>query len=249
MTVFLVLLPFMTACNEPPRGSPDGAARANEQVSRTVGSTSEIMQRPEQPAATRKLYPIDEAQLDPTFAEFRVRLLAALKKRDLAFAETMLAPEIWTIDGKVSGRNFAAQFAREESPLWRELEAILSTGATRSSRGFCAPYFVTRFPRDLNAFEFLVITSENVKVRSEPKSTAPTIETLSYDIVQIGPEGNILLQKEEIGGETHHWVEIATPSGRRGYVYAKYAASPLGEAACFEKVGDTWILTSLMARD
>jgi len=185
---------------------------------------------PPPPPPPPKLYPIDESHLDPSFAEFKTRLLEAVERRDLDF--------LLSIGPKRLKRNWKA---RE----WQELRDILSLGAVRVSYGFCAPYVSIKFPYALNAFESVVITASDVPIRAEPKSTAPIIEHLSYDIVKYLWRGGW----ETVEGESYMWYRIQTPSGETGYAWGKYVTSPLDTSACFDKTDGQWLMTSWSGGD
>jgi hypothetical protein len=198
----------------------------------------------------RKLYPVDESHLDPSFEEFKSALLRAVEDNDRRVLRKSLAPRVvMDFEGPSSAEEAFSLFEADEGKLWRELRRTLLLGATRSGSRFCAPYVRTRFPEELDPFEFLVITGSNVAVRTEPNRTAPVLETLSYDIVEEGPQGFRQFAPEQIEGETHAWRQIKTPSGKIGYVYGKYVRHPLDYRACFEKINDDWRIVSMVAGD
>ncbi len=201
----------------------------------------------------RKLYPVDEGKRDPSFSAFRGRLLKAARERDGKFVLSVIDPQIkWSFGGDHDIGEFKKHWELESanSKFWDELIAVLSLGGTFSSedgmKTFWAPYTFTRFPNDLDAFEYAPIIGANVKVRTRPKSTAPVIATLSYDIVQatIGGGTDEQLQNDNLG-----WVKIITPDGKQGYISKKYIRSPVDYRAYFRKVKGKWIMTMFIAGD
>lgn len=206
-----------------------------------------------------KLYPVDESHLDPSFAEFKVQLTEAVEKRDLEFLRGAMADRVGLSPWEGSTREQAlASFNDEaaEVDLWRELRDALALGATRveldqdnplvpKGPRFCAPYVSATFPGLAVNEGMEAITGENVSVHAQPKSSSPVIDTLSYDIVKMGPVGSRRYPPEEIQGEIYRWKRIVTPSGQTGYVYGKYIRHKWGYKACFRKIEGKWMLISL----
>ncbi len=178
---------------------------------------------PPPPPPPPKLYPIDESHLDPSFAEFKTRLLEAVERRDLDFLLSIVHPKIYLGYERGSPETLKRVW---EARDWQELRHMLSLGAVRSSYGFCAPYVSTKFPDELDALKSVVITDSDVPVRAEPNSTAPIIDRLSYDIVSHLSRGRGA-SWDTIEGEEYQWWRIETPSGQTGYVWGKYARRPM----------------------
>ncbi len=201
---------------------------------------------------SQKLYPVDESHLDPSFVEFKGQLLEAISKRDREFLRNALADEVTLAPGSRSTREQALLAFDDEDAevdLWRELRDALQLGAAWEQLRFCAPSVATQLENLPGTHFLLVITSEEVSVHAQPKSSSTIIDTLSYDVVKIGPSGNRGLSPEEIDGETYPWYQIVTPSGKVGYVYAKYVRYWLDYHACFRKVDGKWVLITLTYPD
>ena len=200
-------------------------------------------------AQAGKLYPVDESGQDPSFAAFRKRLIAAVRRRDARFVRSILDPEIELSFGGLQGRKDFEEMwhpERRDSELWPVLDQLLKLGGAydRRSRTFTAPYVFTAFPDDMDAFEHSAIVGKGVNVRAQPSCCAAVIGTLSYDIVRVAaPE-----PEPEPGGK-HSWVAITLPNGRRGYVDARFIRSPIDYRAQFTKVRGRWRMTFLLAGD
>jgi hypothetical protein len=107
-----------------------------------------------------RLPPLDEAAQDPTFDEFRTRLIAAVKARDAKFVIDAAVPLLQQRfkEGLALPPSAFAGPAREDAE-WRELERVLllggsfttTRGARRGRREFCAPYAYSTYPTQLNA--------------------------------------------------------------------------------------------------
>lgn len=195
-----------------------------------------------------KLYPVDESARDHSFAVFRRRLLAALKRRDRKHLMSVVHPEVKNGFGDDDGAaKFAAQWQveRPDSQVWQVLSNAFALGGTfehtSGEKMFCAPYVSTRFPDALDAFTHQVVVAKKVNVRSRPSAMAPVTGVLSYDIVKIAKaeEG-----KDGRGG----WVKVVLKDGER-YIPKSLIRSPLDHRVCFTRVGGKWLLTSLVAGD
>jgi len=114
------------------------------------------------------------------------------------------------------------------------------------SQTFCAPYVYSKFPSALNAFEYEVIISKSAAVRVRPSATAPIIETLSYDIVEVDYDHSV----RDAGGRANYkWLKVTTPSGQTGYLARADLRSRIGYRACFEKLDGAWKMVVLVAGD
>jgi len=201
-----------------------------------------------QEPAGRKLYPVDESHLDPSFAEFKAKFLEAIEKRDREWLRNALAKQVvLDFDGSLTQEQALVRFDAREGELWTELRDLVLLGVTGGGTSFGGPYLFDLFPPQLNATEFLVITAEDAPVRVKPNSRAEVIARLAYDIVRwdssFGPVW------ETVSGEEYVWRKIVTPDGKRGYVSDKYARSPLDYRASFRKIDGKWKLVLMVAGD
>jgi len=205
-----------------------------------------------------KLYPVDEAPDDPSFAQFRGRLLEAVSKHDSNFVLGILDPEIInSSDGERGENGFRHLWKLDEpeSRLWQTLTTLLSMGGSFRENGgnreFCAPYVtskwstvVSQLPKGADPLDYQVIIDKNVPVRSEPVPTAPVVATLTYDVVKLSANGSVT--HSENGNS---WLKISTPAGKQGFVPDDYVRSPTDYQACFKKTGSRWLMIELAARE
>ena len=210
-----------------------------------------------QEPAGGKLYPVDESHLDPSFAEFKARLLEAVERQDLDFLVSIAHPELRLSiepNPNISGqenlqRLWASMREVDKTQRWQELRDMLSLGAVQSGSGFCAPYATVKFPNLTHAIEYLAITASDVPIRAEPKSIAPVIDHLSYDIVKYLWRGRGAVVWDTVDGELYPWYRIETPSGETGYAWGKYVAGWLDTTVCFHKTDGQWLMTSWSGGD
>ena len=209
---------------------------------------------PQVGAQVEKLYPVDEADLSPSFFVFRARLLGALAMRDTAFVYRHVAPDIRTSFGADGGiADFREHWdpGNPRSELWPLLMQTLAHGGTFSSNPasedslfrFVAPYTFSAFPEHLDAFTHLVIVGAGVRVREAPGLEAPVIAALSYDVVRL-PEDSPAAHEDTPG-----WTPVLLASGRTGYVSSAYVSSPLDYRAGFERRNGRWMMTFFVAGD
>ena len=205
------------------------------------------------------LYPVDEAHKDPSFAEFRSRLLKAADNHDSEFILSILDPEIINrSDGERGEKEFIHLWKLKEpdSRLWETLTTVLSLGGSfRDNAGtkeFCAPYVTSKWPtvvsqltKDADPLDYQVIINRNVPLRSEPTPGASVIVTLNYDIVRVYANNSFADSKN---GDTH-WLKISTVSGQQGFVPQNVVRSPSDYQACFRKTGSRWLMTELASRE
>lgn len=205
-----------------------------------------------------KLYPVDEGLREQSFRVFREELLEATKKHDVNYVLSILAPNILNSLGGDGGINeFKQQWKpdRPDSELWETLSTILSNGGSFESdlrrKHFCAPYVSSqwrringRLPNDSDALDYAAIIERNVAMRREPSSSAPVVTSLSYDVVKVDSGGSVF---DETLINSYTWFKVTTLAGVEGYVSAQYVRGPSDYHACFEKIGEKWIMTILVA--
>lgn len=199
-------------------------------------------------AQARKLLPVDEAHEDKTFLAFRDRLLEAAKNRDSKLVMSAVHPRIRNSFGDDGGiKEFRKKWKPEspDSELWGTLVEILRLGGSfreaGKGRDFWAPYVYSNFPDDVDAFEYLAVTGENVNVRRKPDPASEVVSTLSYDLVK-APDG-------PPRSEASEWTRIITPDGKEGFVSRRFLRSPVDYRAAFTKVNGRWMMSALVAGD
>jgi len=217
-------------------------------------TTSEHVQARQSATQSRKLLPVDEAAKDPSFKAFRDMLIDAVKRKDTQFILSVVAPNIENDFGGGNGiENFKAKWRlgkTADSPLWAELDSILSMGGSfrveEGKRSFWAPYVYSAWPDDFDCGEdaqCYAVTAEHVNVRREPASTAPIVASLSYDIVKSKVEYDAKSKTPD------GWTRIMVPGGGAGYIATKFISSPIDYRAGFAKVRGKWLMIALIAGD
>lgn len=206
-----------------------------------------------------KLYPVDEALKDSSLVAFRQQLISAVDRKDHQFIRSILDPKIVVSFGGDAGIQDFFKFwkpERPESALWEELATILSMGGSFEVRdgepAFWAPYVFstwdsleTQLKEADDVFTHSAIVAENVEMKANPDAGAAVVGLLNYDVVKVDDEKSV----RESGKDQFVWVNVTTVDGRTGYVAGNDVRSPIDYRACFEKKGNRWLMTALVAGD
>ena len=194
-----------------------------------------------------KLAPVDEGASDRSWTRFKARLLDALAQRDQKFILGIVDARIRNISELDGGAEFKKLWEPHAaaSPLWFELPKLLFLGGIfiKREKGvfeYCAPYVHYRWPDNADADASGAIIAKEALIKTQPSSAAPTLLTLSYDLVKV-LDWEVL---DDDKTSKQKWVRIQTTAGA-GYVPEEQIRSPLEYRACFVKSGAGWRMTGL----
>ncbi|HEV7242261.1 MAG TPA: SH3 domain-containing protein [Thermoanaerobaculia bacterium] len=230
----LAVLLLLVACSQE---SSEVVESTSRPVDKTETSTTEAPP-PAAPAVTGpKLAFVDEAAKDPSFAEYRAKLLTAVRARDAKAVVALSDPHIRTSFGGDDDVTELEKVLTED--LWRELEETLELGGTFREGMFWAPYVYSAWPDTHDSFETLAVIADDVPLRASADRNAPAIATLSHDLVTRASQP----------GEGGSWQKVTLADGRNGFVEAKYLRSPVDYRAGFSKGADGWRMTAFVAGD
>ncbi|HET6512901.1 MAG TPA: SH3 domain-containing protein [Candidatus Kapabacteria bacterium] len=197
-----------------------------------------------------RLLPVDEANTDASFAQYRAQLVRAVEAK----SEKDLMP---LLDSNISlsfgGSGGYADFKKmwkpqdKNSPLWQKLGWVLSHGGSFSAQGtdknFWAPYVYSKWPQSgPDAFEYAVATESHVPVYAKPDTTSAVLSTLNYHYVK-SLDGGHLREKPPA------FVKVQTSSGKIGYVKSSQIRSQIDYRAGFNKINGRWRMTAFIAGD
>jgi hypothetical protein len=203
-------------------------------------------------AQERFAMPIDEGAKDASFAAFRTKLIAAVKKRDVKYILSITDKNIKLGFGGEDGiENFKKNWKiyNRNSEFWKEMLTVLTHGGAfddKKKTSFYAPYLFVNFPEDIDAFEYQAIFGNNVNLRSKPDINSSIVATLSYNVVKIDYENSVKSPTDE---NQFLWVKIETLGGKKGYVKPEFVRSSIDYRAGFDKIRGRWILTFFLAGD
>ena len=202
------------------------------------------------PFAPYRLRPVDETSRDPDFRAFYSKLLNAIDRKDHSFLTSIVDPNIELSFGGDAGIGRFQEIWKptdRKSAIWKELGEVLRLGVTFDARQneFWAPYVSSRFPQNYDGFDYSAIIATDVKVRKEPKSSAPVIATLNYDIVRT----NYSVFGDGTKTARSDWIKVGLSDGREGFVPVATVRSPIDYRACFAKKSGRWMITVFIAGD
>lgn len=125
-----------------------------------------------------------------------------------------------------------------ESSFWKTVTTVLRAGGAFLNDGrFASPYYYALFPEDIDANEYEVVVKASALLRSAPEPSAPVVETLRWDIVEVQ------------AFDDEPWRYVRSASGKLGYVERTALRSPLGPRAVLARTAAGWRLDSLVAGD
>ena len=184
--------------------------------------------------------PVDEAPSKPDLLAYRVRLQAAVIRRDIEAVIEEIDPGIKLGFDASGGVDAFRELFGERSESWDELRVVLAHGGSFSTpTSFGAPYVYSDWPDRFDSFECAAITGRNVRLRSAPRLDAPIVTALSYSIVQ-------RLNRAADGKE---WVNVRLGDGRTGHVWHVYVRSPIDHRALFNLSAGRWRMTAFVSGD
>jgi len=190
----------------------------------------------------RVLKPVDEAPQNQDFLAFRTRLKEIVAKHDTKALLEILDPDIRASFGSDHGiPAFVAMWTLNEanSELWKELGTVLELGGTFDGPlMFTAPYTFSRWPNDVDSFDFMAVTGTNVRIRTQPRADSPILATVSYAILENDSEA------KAVDG----WTAVKF-DGKRGYVSSQFIRSPIDYRARFEYQNRRWRMVFFLAGD
>jgi hypothetical protein len=205
-------------------------------------------------AQERYLRPVDEASQDPSFLQFRTKLLAAVDRKDAAYVYSIVDPKIRNGFGD---RDTIAWFKRDwklenkNSKFWKTFAAVIKNGGSFWGEGankmnmFAAPYSYSNWPEDLDSFEYFVVFGSDVNLRKDPDPAGEVVAKLSHNIVKVEEETLPKSGRSEYPG----WKKVKTLGGLEGFIKDEFVRSSVDYRAGFEKKRGKWVMTFFLAGD
>jgi hypothetical protein len=204
---------------------------------------------PQRPSAL-SLNPRYDARVDASFDKFRTDLLATIAVKDTKALLDIVPEDIRISFGDTNGRAAFINEWKPEDPnskIWDVMKLVVENGGTfKTPTQFVAPYVYAIFPEDRDAFEFVAVVSAAATLKTEPNPEADVVTPLNYDIVKMLDASQLKSQHECTNAD---WLKVQTDAGQEGHVMCAEVRSPIDYRAFFEKQGDKWMMTILIAGD
>lgn len=204
------------------------------------------------PAQERKFEPVDAGAADPSWLQFRTRLMTALERKDAKFVLGTLDPKIRNGEGRADGvAEFRKvwNFDKDPGHLYTELRRLLSLGSVyvqedKKPAALCAPYVTFQWPDDVDPLGHGAIIVREALVKARPGNRADTVATLGHALVEVA-DWEV---PDEDPKSPQKWVKIATRAGA-GYVPEEQMRSAVEHRACFRRSGNGWRMVVLLSGD
>lgn len=184
--------------------------------------------------------PRDECAKLPGFAEFRDKLFAAAKAKDVEALAALADPKINLDFGGGAGTDeLRKRLSDPKVRLWDEIAALSGLGCAVDGGIATMPAIFSRVPEDVDAATTMLVTGTDVPMRAKPERTAETVRTLDWALVS--------LAKGFDPGATY--TEVTAADGSRGHVLTAKLRSLLDYRLIAERQGEDWKITALIAGD
>lgn len=166
-------------------------------------------------------------QLPPSLLRAKAELRDIVTRRDMRAllahvrAETKL--DFGGSEGREGFRAIWDSDADARQRLWSTLEGILALPGEARQGGseYCAPYvFCMDLPGELDPYEALVVTGEDVAIRGQPSSSGAVLRRVDH-VVLNRAEGQPGYKP------TSGWTRVALADGTTGYVSTRWVRSPI----------------------
>jgi hypothetical protein len=228
----LPLLLILTACSRHDAPS-DQLAESAKQL---VGS-----KQPE-PAtlATGRFAPRDTCGDLPDADEFRGRLAEAIQAHDTEAFVALAAADIKldTAAGGASGIDeLRRRLAVGDGALWNRLGDLLTLGCSANDKGgMTIPWYADQHIDAPDPAHAMLVTGEKVALRAAPGPAGQPLETISWDLVEIGMF---------TPGLTY---QLATSAdGKRGYIATEKLRSMVAYRLVAMRRNGKWSIVSFVA--
>ncbi len=188
--------------------------------------------------AQARLAPIDHTTRDYFFPGYVRQLKEAVTKRNPKALKKLVADDVIVADKpeRKGWKEFLAKWRPEDpqSPLWDALLEMLDVGFVQEhSTIFLSPYFVWRFPQDLDPARHWVVSWTDEALRAAPDPRSPVLAKLDFEVVRRVSQQD-------------RWLEVETLKGQRGFVARATAKDPTQPRAQFNFDKGQWLLVMLV---
>lgn len=227
------------------------------------------------PVMAEQLRPFDEGKRDPSFATFRAKLIAAIKRRDLNYVVAQAAPGIRLGFGGTNGRAWfrkhlvgtralycnRVKAAASEYRGWLRWVLMNGGGFIDGGKGFVAPYqnaYEAR-ARDcaksparktlvcrIDDFTRAYVLGRGVPLYARPSAKSKIVTRLSYTIIELGKH---VEHQTKAGRTVRVWSEVKLEDGQRAYIRPIQYYSALGYRVRFAKHAGRWRIEYFLAGD
>lgn len=243
---FLIGMTFLSSCSQVK--APDNSQPANISPAATTTNNSPT---PSSISAEPQFLPVDEADQNADFMQFRDKLIQCVQEKDSKFLLDHIDKNIRCSFGTENGYDaFVSQWELDKNPqdskVWSELDKILHLGGSFSSEkkdSFWAPYVYSKFPDTYDAFTYFAVTGDNVPVFSAEDTNSEVIANLKYAIIMKDSSAG------SNSGLNNPFVKVVLSSNESGFVESKYIRSPIDYRIELANENGGWYIRCFVSGD
>lgn len=195
-----------------------------------------------------RLHPVDESDLDNSFATFHAELKEIVRKRDGQALISLTAPDIMLGFGGSGGHDdLRRMLAHQPSAddLWQTLLHALQPGAVQQgSDVYCLPYpscLPSQFTNRFDAYSTLFVTQPQAALLSAPSVEADILQELDHDIVLLG------VDLSDIQSEAY--LPVVLRNGTQGYLARNHVHWMIDNRLEIQRSPQGWRIQSLVGGD
>lgn len=196
------------------------------------------------PTRPTRLPPRDECAAVPSFVAYRVKLVAAIQRRDVAALRKLTMPDVRSSFGGDGGW---AEFVDEwglrqpaKSKFWAEFTAMLRLGCSRDDGEMTMPYSFRRTPDyDFGREMIFLPIRDAVPIYSKPRADSKLVTMTHWDIMRANvypPDGS-------------RWLRVRTESGKSGFIRYTDVRADIDFRAGFWLKNGRWQMRFFIAGD
>jgi hypothetical protein len=229
--VAIALLLSCAACSQEDAPAED-VAQAAEQLVEPAATES--------PLARGKWAPQDDCAELEGADQFRTRLAAAVKARDIDGVVALAADDVKLDFGGGGGSaELRKRLADESLGLWGELDALMTLGCSANEQGgITIPWFFDQDLGETDPYFAMLVTGEDVPLLERPDPASKPVATISWDLVEIAT-----LNPESA------WQRVEFGDKKVGFIATDKLRSLIDYRLTASSRNDRWHITSFVAGD
>lgn len=172
--------------------------------------------------------------------EFRQNLAEAVRLRDADAFVALAAEDIKLDFGGGSGRaELRQRLTGDDWNLWQELDELLALGCVVNKQGgLTIPWYFEQRIAGVDPMAGMIVTGEDVPLRTSPEEEGTPLRTISWDVVEIGS-----LRPDDT------YQQVTTTEGEQGFIATDKLRSLIDYRLSATRRNNRWSIVSFVAGD